>query len=129
MSAVPANVKYEATAGEQGHESELSRRASVYFWLVVVAAAAATTPFLPHLQTTPTHSWVTFVVLGGAVAVAQMFVVVTPANQSYHTTAVFLVAAALLLPPELVALMATVQHLPDWLKRRLPFYIQMFNIA
>ena len=53
----------------------------------------------------------------------------TPGNQSYHTTGVFLVAGALLLPPELVALMATVQHVPDWLKRRLPFHIQTFNIA
>ena len=67
--------------------------------------------------------------LASAVAVAQLFVVVTPGNQSYHTTAVFLVAAALLLPPELVALMALVQHVPDWLKRRLPFHIQTFNIA
>src|SRR5439155_4876691 len=42
---------------------------------------------------------------------------------------VFLVASALLLPPELIALMAVVQHVPDWLKRRLPFHIQTFNIA
>ena len=54
---------------------------------------------------------------------------VTPANQSYHTTGVFLLPAALLLPPELVALVALVQHVPDWLKRRLPFHIQAFNIA
>src|SRR4029079_12865544 len=44
-------------------------------------------------------------------------------------TAVFLIAGVLLLPPELVALMATVQHVPDWLKRRMPFHIQTFNSA
>jgi diguanylate cyclase (GGDEF)-like protein len=95
---------------------------------VVAAAAAATLPFLTHL-TLRTPGWATFMMLGTAVAVAQLFVVVTPGNQTYHTTAVFLIAGVLLLPPELVALMATVQHLPDWLKRRLPFHIQTFNIA
>jgi diguanylate cyclase (GGDEF)-like protein/putative nucleotidyltransferase with HDIG domain len=70
-----------------------------------------------------------FVVLGVAVALAQLFVVVTPVNQSYHTTAVFLIPAALLLPPDLVVLLPIIQHVPDWLKRRLPFHIQTFNIS
>ena len=128
MSAVPADISLDDMAGEQRSDSQLPRRAALYFWLVVAAAVASTTPFLAKLGPT-THSWPTFVILGAAVAVAQIFVVVTPANQSYHTTGVFLVAAALLLPPELVALMALVQHVPDWLKRRLPFHIQTFNIA
>jgi diguanylate cyclase (GGDEF)-like protein/putative nucleotidyltransferase with HDIG domain len=109
-------------------EGRLGLRAAVYFWLVVAAAAAATLPFLTRL-TLDAPGWATFVALGTAVAVAQLFIVVTPGNQSYHTTAAFLVAGALLLPPELVALLATVQHVPDWLKRRLPFHIQTFNIA
>jgi diguanylate cyclase (GGDEF)-like protein/putative nucleotidyltransferase with HDIG domain len=109
-------------------EGRLGLKAAAYFWLVVAAAAAATLPFLPRL-TLETPGWATFLALGTAVAVAQLFVVVTPGNQSYHTTAVFLVAGALLLPPELVALLATAQHVPDWLKRRLPFHIQTFNIA
>ena len=115
--------------GETGLESELPRQAALYFWIVVAAAAAATTPFLVRVQDISPHAWLSFAVLGTAVAVAQIFVVVTPANQSYHTTVVFLVASALLLPPELIALMAIVQHVPDWLKRRLPFHIQTFNIA
>src|SRR3954454_20910808 len=115
--------------GETGLEPELPRHASLYFWIVVAGATAATTPFLVDIQKVHPSAWVTFVILGAAVAVAQIFVVVTPANQSYHTTGVFLVASALLLPPELIALMAVVQHVPDWLKRRLPFHIQSFNIA
>jgi diguanylate cyclase (GGDEF)-like protein/putative nucleotidyltransferase with HDIG domain len=70
-----------------------------------------------------------FVVLGVAVALAQLFVVVTGVNQSYHTTAVFLIPAALLLPPDLLVLLPIIQHVPDWLKRRLPFNIQTFNIG
>jgi diguanylate cyclase (GGDEF)-like protein/putative nucleotidyltransferase with HDIG domain len=129
LSAVPADIGFDDTVGEAGLEPELPRRAAFYFGLVVAAASAATAPFLVDIQTVRPSAWVTFVVLGAAVAVAQIFVVVTPANQSYHTTGVFLVASALLLPPELIALMAVVQHVPDWLKRRLPFHIQTFNIA
>jgi len=113
---------------DEPRETRLARAATIYFWIVVAAAVTATAPFLADL-TLETSGWATFVVLGAGVAIAQLFVVVTPGNQSYHTTGVFLVAGALLLPPELVALLATVQHVPDWLKRRLPFHIQTFNIA
>jgi diguanylate cyclase (GGDEF)-like protein/putative nucleotidyltransferase with HDIG domain len=127
MSAVPTNTEFD-DAVEPGLEAGLPRSASIYFWFVVLAALTATVPFLTNFDPS-TEDWAVFMALGAAVAVAQFFVVVTPANQSYHTTVVFLVAGALLLPPELVALLAFVQHVPDWLKRRLPFHIQMFNIA
>ena len=42
---------------------------------------------------------------------------------------VFLLAAALLLPPELVALMGLAQHLPDIAGRRFPPYITAFNVS
>ncbi|MDQ3866966.1 MAG: diguanylate cyclase, partial [Actinomycetota bacterium] len=64
-----------------------------------------------------------------AAALAQAFVVVTPRDQAYHTTAVFLLAAALLLPIELIPLVAVVAHVPEWLKERYRWYIQTFNIA
>jgi diguanylate cyclase (GGDEF)-like protein/putative nucleotidyltransferase with HDIG domain len=95
---------------------------------VAAAAVAAAMPLVARLDAR-TPDWTTFAILAVCVSVAQLFVVVTPANQSYHTTGVFLLPAALLLPPELVALIAFVQHVPDWLKRRLPFHIQAFNIA
>ena len=37
--------------------------------------------------------------------------------------------ALLLLPVGLVALLAVVQHVPEWLKMRYPWYIQTFNIC
>src|SRR5947209_17597281 len=112
MCAVPADLGFDDVAGETGREPELPRRAAFYFWLVVAGATAATAPFLVGIQKVHPSAWVTFVILGASVAVAQIFVVVTPANQSYHTTGVFLVASALLLPPELIALMAVVPHVP-----------------
>ena len=58
-----------------------------------------------------------------------MFPVKSPRNQMYHTSVVFLVAAALLLPPELIVLIPLVQTVPEWLKERYPWPIQGFNIS
>jgi diguanylate cyclase (GGDEF)-like protein/putative nucleotidyltransferase with HDIG domain len=127
VSAIQPNIGVERAA-ETRSRSELSPRASAFLWLVT-GSAAALTVLLVSRQAPATHDRMLFVVLGVAVALAQLFVVVTPVNQSYHTTAVFLIPAALLLPPELVVLLPIIQHVPDWLKRRLPFHIQTFNIA
>jgi diguanylate cyclase (GGDEF)-like protein/putative nucleotidyltransferase with HDIG domain len=133
LSAIPAETgRHEAVRldGDRAARPQagLSRPAWLCFWLILAAATAATLPFLARLEP-DTRGWATFAVLATGAAVAQLFLVVTPGNQSYHVTGVFLIAAALLLPPELVALIAFVQHVPDWLKRRMPFHIQAFNIA
>ena len=57
------------------------------------------------------------------------FVVGTPRHQAYHTTIVFLIPAVMLLPPELVALIGVIQHVPEWLKNRNAWYSQIFNIC
>src|SRR5690349_21521813 len=99
-------------------------------YLTAVAAAslgAAATPLARlHVHT---HGWLAFAVLSSLAAIAQLFVVRTAHDHSYHTAIVFLVAAALLLPPEMVALMGVVQHVPEWLKHRHTWYIQTFNIC
>jgi len=77
----------------------------------------------------PTNHWIAFFILGSAAATAQLFRVQTPRDQAYHTAIVFLVAAAFVLPPELVALMGIVQHIPEWLKIRYRWYLQTFNIC
>src|SRR5438128_3717794 len=128
VSAIPVDTAPPERTAESGRSRRLSGLALVFFWLVVVAATATVVPFLARLEP-HTRGWATFGILAAGAAVAQLFVVVTPGNQSYHLTGVFLLPAALLLPPELVALIAFVQHVPDWLKRRLPFHIQAFNIA
>ena len=75
------------------------------------------------------HGWVTFVVLAAAATIAHTFPVKSPRNTMYHTSVVFLVAAALLLPPELIVLIPLVQTVPEWLKERYPWPIQGFNIS
>jgi diguanylate cyclase (GGDEF)-like protein/putative nucleotidyltransferase with HDIG domain len=83
-------------------------------------------PFLGRMLTA--HLWGWFLVLASAAAVARLFVVRTPNDQAYHTDIVFLIPAALILPPELLVLVAIVQMVPEWLKVRYRWYLQTFNI-
>ena len=91
----------------------------------LLAYALAASPEAPIDDT----DWRLAVLLAAGAAVAQLFPVFTPRNQSYHMTPVLVVAAALLLPLPLIAFVAVVQHIPEWLKERYPWYIQTFNIA
>ncbi len=126
MSAAPTDIALPVEPGA-GREEALPANARIYFFFVALATAAATLPFLGRLQST--HDWFAFLILGSAAAGAQLFTVRTPRDQAYHTAIVFLIAGALILPPELVALMAIVQHVPEWLKMRYRWYIQSFNIC
>ena len=88
--------------------------------MIALAAGAAAIPVMGRLQheEQTVRLWLTFILLATATALAQVLLVKTPRNQSYHATMVFLLPAVLLLPPELVVLVAIVQHIPAWLKNR-----------
>src|SRR6185437_555327 len=47
----------------------------------------------------------------------------------FNTALVFIAAAVVLLPPELIALMGLAQYWPDLIRRRYPWYSQLFNLA
>jgi len=128
VSAVPSPILQDVETGVDPGAPKLAAKATAYFVVVALATAVAVVPLLARLKP-DTPGWATFLLLGGIAAVAQLFVVRTPRNQSYHTTIVFLVPAAMLLPPELVALMGLIQHIPEWLKNRSAWYIQIFNIC
>jgi diguanylate cyclase (GGDEF)-like protein/putative nucleotidyltransferase with HDIG domain len=82
-----------------------------------------------HGLSLETPGWPTFLLLSGGAAVAQLFTVRTRRNYSYHTTAVFLVPAVLLLPASLVVLMPLAQRMPEWARRRAPWPLHAFNVA
>jgi diguanylate cyclase (GGDEF)-like protein/putative nucleotidyltransferase with HDIG domain len=104
------------------------RRAALFLWLVAAVAVAAAGAPIAELGRN-TEGWATFAVLATAAAISQLFVARIPQSATrYYTTIVFLVAAVLLLPAGLVALIAVVQHVPEWLKMRYRWYIQTFNI-
>ncbi|HLY95519.1 MAG TPA: GGDEF domain-containing protein [Gaiellaceae bacterium] len=73
--------------------------------------------------------WADFAVVLVAAAAAQLFAARMGGNQGFHTGLAFTVTAALLFPPELVALVCIGQHIPDWIRHRYRWYIQTFNIA
>src|SRR5439155_5990019 len=130
MSATPADVRFEQDPKTLAPKKQggLPLGASVYGVCVAIVALSIAIPVVLHLHA-DTRGWVTFGILALGAALTQLYVVRTARDTAFHTTTVFLIPAALLLPPELVALIAIVQHVPDWLKRRLPFHIQTFNIA
>jgi putative nucleotidyltransferase with HDIG domain len=99
------------------------------WWLTIVAAACAIlVNAFSRLGDTAT-GWTTFAVLTIAGSVAQLTAVHLTQNRVFHPAIVFVVAGALVLTPEQVALMCLLQHIPDWVKQRYAWYIQPFNIA
>jgi diguanylate cyclase (GGDEF)-like protein/putative nucleotidyltransferase with HDIG domain len=106
----------------------LPRIARIYLAFIAVATLAAAGKFYlnaPNIR----QDWATFAVLAAAATIAHTFPVKSPRNAMYHTSVVFLMAAALLLPPELIVLIPLVQTVPEWLKERNPWPIQGFNIS
>ena len=119
-AAYPERVRRAPVVG-------LPEAARSYLNLAVVAtiAAAALTTLA-----SPAHTrWSFFVALLVGGALAQLFATHIPGNQVFHTGLAFSVAAALLLPPELVVVVCVAQHLPEWQRQRYPWFIQGFNIA
>jgi diguanylate cyclase (GGDEF)-like protein len=98
-----------------------------FFWATVaaavVAAAATSTVSYDHVR------WRLFFAVLVSGALAQVFATHTSGNQVFHTGLAFSVAAALVLPPELVVVVCVLQHVPEWLRQRYPWFIQGFNIA
>jgi diguanylate cyclase (GGDEF)-like protein/putative nucleotidyltransferase with HDIG domain len=134
MSAVPNVIGFDDPAPSAGDEQRLPRAAFAFYLLVGAAAVAAAAPYVGRISH-ERHGWVAFCFLAVGAALAQLFVVVTPrrgrnseGTLSYHTTGVFLLPAALLLAPPLALLVPIVQHVPEWLKKRQPWYIGTFNI-
>ncbi len=126
MTSVPGELRLgQSTAGRT---RALPPTAWAYFGVVVAATVAVATPLVTRFHENMS-GWTTFLVLSTCAAIAQLYVVRTTRDQSYHTSTALLIAGALLLPPELVLLMGVVQHIPEWVKHRYRWYIQTFNIA
>jgi diguanylate cyclase (GGDEF)-like protein/putative nucleotidyltransferase with HDIG domain len=126
VSTIPSEFGYRGDPHEPEHEA-LPVSAKIYLFFIVAVALAASLPLMSRLP--EAEGWITFLILATTASVAQLFNVRTPNDQSYHTAIVFLTAAVLLLPPELVVFVAVITHVPEWLKIRYAWYIQTFNIS
>jgi LuxR family transcriptional regulator, maltose regulon positive regulatory protein len=105
----------------------LPERARGFLYLTITAAivAAVATSIASEARV----HWSLFVAILVGGALAQVFATHTPGHQVFHTGIAFTVTAALLLPPELVVVVAVAQHVPEWLRQRYPWFVQSFNIA
>ena len=130
MSAIPSDVRLESDASEpEQRRRALPTAAAAYGVAIGIAAIAATLPLLTRLDNSQTSKWTTFLILAAGAAASHTYTVRTARDTAFHTSWVFLIPSALLLPPELVALLGVVMHVPEWLKERYAWYIQSFNIA
>jgi diguanylate cyclase (GGDEF)-like protein/putative nucleotidyltransferase with HDIG domain len=106
----------------------LPPKATAYGAAVALAAIACAVPLLVHLRDRP-RPWLTFAILATGAALSHIFTVRTARDSAFHTSWVFVIPAALLLPPPLLVLLTVGMHVPEWLKQRYPWYIQSFNIC
>jgi putative nucleotidyltransferase with HDIG domain len=104
----------------------LAPRAWLY-WLAVVAPAASGIPLA--FAFVPPTDWRRFTLLVGLASAAQLLSFHLNRRRIFHPAILFVVAGALLLPPELLILLVVIHCVPDWLKQRYPWYIAIFNIA
>jgi PAS domain S-box-containing protein len=126
--ALDTRVSSSAEASRAPEANGFPRAAQLYLSSLALATALATG--IAFTQGAPgTGDLLTFAILASCAAVAQFFLVGGGSYHGLHTAIAFVIAGALLLPLELVVLMALVQHLPHGLKSRYPWYIQTFNIA
>jgi diguanylate cyclase (GGDEF)-like protein/putative nucleotidyltransferase with HDIG domain len=130
VSAIPSDVRLEAEPMGSADRARpvLAPAASAYGVAVGIAAVATALPFLLRLDT-QRSGWTTFGILAFGAAASHTYTVRTSRDTAFHTSWVFLIPSALLLPPDLVALFGVVMHLPEWLKERYAWYIQSFNIC
>ena len=96
------------------------------FLVASVAAAAGLTAAL-QLGSVTRSDWLLFAVLTASACAVHLLSMET--SESYSAALVFFVAGALLLPPQLTALMIVVAHLPEWARVRYPWYVEVFAIA
>jgi putative nucleotidyltransferase with HDIG domain len=97
------------------------------YWTAVVAPAAV--GILVAANYVEAIDWRLFVALAVLASVSQLLSFSLNRHRVFHPAILFVVAGALLLPPDLMVLLVVIHCLPDWLKQRYPWYIQTFNIA
>ncbi|HEX2915580.1 MAG TPA: GGDEF domain-containing protein [Chloroflexia bacterium] len=113
----------------------MSLRAWVFIWSVLLGGVALFSLSLASIVEFR-YLWVVFLLLTVLATAAQLFEVSGPNRHAYYPHLVFFTAGALLLPPGLFALLVTIPHLIEWIKKRLEksttlaqWYIQPFNIV
>jgi diguanylate cyclase (GGDEF)-like protein len=102
--------------------------AAAFLAVTVLSATALGVAVLTRLSTDVSH-WGTFLLLLSLATVAQLFIVEKPGGQSYRTAIVFIIAAAILLPPQFVVLLSALHYVPSWFRHKKKNVVRVFNVA
>jgi PAS domain S-box-containing protein len=125
-------MSFPAVADHTGWQSKRVRRlpARASLFAGAVALAALTTVVITGIAYGQvSHEWRTFLVLLPLAAASPWFRVSVGRNHGFHTGPVFVIAAALVLPALLVVAIVLAMQPAQWLKVRVPWYIQTFNLS
>jgi diguanylate cyclase (GGDEF)-like protein len=76
-----------------------------------------------------TYGWGAAAILLALAALAQLFIVEKPGSQSYRLALVFLLTAAVLLPPAAVAMVAALHYVPSWFRFVRSWHVRIFNVG
>jgi PAS domain S-box-containing protein len=106
----------------------LPAAARTYVILVAAGALAAVLSLLSQLRLDQ-HELLVFALLALGAAFGSSLIVSTERNHGFNTALVFIAAAVMLLPPPLIALMGLAQYAPELIRRRYPWYTQLFNLT
>ncbi|MCL4553237.1 MAG: hypothetical protein M1305_06780 [Candidatus Marsarchaeota archaeon] len=107
---------------------ELSIVAKIYVWTMICLGTGLVVLGLLSLPG-PSQWWLLFTVLLVCTSIAQLFPVFTPKNQAYYVSPVFMFAGVLLLPAGALVLLIIACLVPEWIRLRYRWHIQLFNMA
>ena len=127
-AAQPPDANAEPPKEAAPARQPMSPPARAYYSLLVAGALAAAIAGIALLRA-DTSDWLAFLGLTVVAALAQLFIVEKGSHQSYRTAIAFILAAAILLPPGFIVLLALLHYLPAWLKFRKRWVIQIFNVV
>jgi diguanylate cyclase (GGDEF)-like protein len=116
------------TIEDRSGVKKLSSAARIYITVVLLAGLAVLAWGVTSLPSGG-QEWIAFGILSVCGAFTQLFPVTTPRNQAYYVTLVFLFAGLLLLPPLYLVILVIVVFIPEWIKLKLSWHVQLFNVA
>ena len=96
----------------------------VVVWGTVAAAALVGSP-----ERVDRADWIAFAILVPLCAVVHLLGSERSHHQGSQLSLAPMFTAALLLPPSLAAIVIAIAWVPDWLRRRVSWYIVLFNVA
>ena len=116
-------------AGESDGGRALPRPAARFLAAVLCLGAVVDIVVLARLDAPTARQWLLIAIVLAAGSLTQLRGLAADRTHSSYLTGAVVVAAALLLPAGVVAVVAVAIHLPEWIVKRRPWSMHVFAIA